>query len=201
MAVNAKAKYWTVVMYPENMIPNWETEIDDVLQVPYAYCVHNIDKDSKSEHRKDHVHILLAFSNTTTYSHVMEVCQKLNAPKKKAFNTVEKVVNVRHMYDYLIHDTESCKKKGKELYPVAARVTGNNFDIGSFEQLSQLDKDRMLKELCQHIVDNEITNFADVYVYIMGTLGDEYFEVLKTYSGLIERLICGVYHKRTTQEM
>lgn len=75
-----KARYWWAVLYPENMVPDWESRIGDIVQVPYAYAAHTLDKDSKSEHRKDHVHLILVFGNTTTYKHAMEVFNLLSAP-------------------------------------------------------------------------------------------------------------------------
>ena len=74
-----KARFWCGVLYPENMVDNWEEEIGDILQLPYAYCLHNQDNDIKSEHRKDHVHIIVAFTNTTTYKHAMTVFSQLSA--------------------------------------------------------------------------------------------------------------------------
>lgn len=130
------ARYWWAVLYQENMRPDWREKIDDLLQLPYAYCEHTADKDSKSEHRKDHVHIIVAKSNTTSYKHIMEVFNLLSAPGKKALNTCEACVNIRHCYDYLIHDTDSCRKQGKEQYDPSRRITGNNFDIGAYEQIS-----------------------------------------------------------------
>ena len=127
--------------------------IGDVLQYPYAYCKHTQDKDSKSEHRKDHVHIIIAFPNTTTYKHSMSVFDLLSADGKKALNKVEAVIGIRNVYDYLIHDTEACRKQGKELYPVEDRITGNNFDIGSYEQLGTAEKNDMTKELCNAIME------------------------------------------------
>lgn len=47
----AKARYWWAVLYQENMRPDWRETIDDLLQLPYAYCEHTADKDSKGEHR------------------------------------------------------------------------------------------------------------------------------------------------------
>ena len=32
------------------MRPDWREKIDDLLQLPYAYCEHTADKDSKSEY-------------------------------------------------------------------------------------------------------------------------------------------------------
>ena len=144
-----KARYWQAVMYPENMVEGWQDRIADIVQVPFAYCVHSEavsythldvykrqhseDTDEKSEHRKDHIHLIIVFPNTTTYKHAMSVFGLLG---DKALNTCEACVNIRHCYDYLIHDTESCRKAGKHEYDPSERITGNNFDIGAYEQIS-----------------------------------------------------------------
>ena len=161
----SKNKYWTAVLYPENMIDTWESDIGDIVQVPYAYCVHDADMTESAERRKKHVHIILAFPNTTTYKHALSVFQKLSFAGLKALNTCEPVINIRHMYDYLIHNTEECRKKKKLIYDPSCRKTGNNFDIGSFEQISAAEKQDMCKELCDFIINHGFTNFADFYVY------------------------------------
>lgn len=43
-----KARYWVGVLYPENMIMDWEVSIGDILQLPFAYCLHNADQDQKT---------------------------------------------------------------------------------------------------------------------------------------------------------
>ena len=191
-----KARFWWAVLYPENMIENWETAIGDIVQLPYAYCKHTMDKDSKSEHRKDHIHLIIAFTNTTTYKHALEVFGLLSTEGKKAVNTCQAVVNVRNAYDYLIHDTDSCKKAHKELYPAEARISGNSFDIGAYEQVGLLERNAMCKELCNAILEQGFYNFIDFYAYVITTYEDSnYFDILKSYSGLFERLCKGNYHK------
>lgn len=192
-----KARYWVGVLYPENMREDWQDVIGDVVQVPYAYCCHSNDKDSKSEHRKDHVHLILAFSNTTTYQHAMDVYGQLSADNKKAINTCQAVINIRNTYDYLIHDTETCRKQGKELYEPSARITGNNFDIGSFEQLSTWERNEIVKDLCDIIVALKFTNFVDFFVFVRENFFDNtnYFEVVMSHSALFERLTKGNYQK------
>lgn len=190
-----KARYWTAVLYPENMKPDWEDSVGDILQYPYAYCKHNLDKDSTSEHRKDHVHFILAFPNTTTYNHVMKVFNKLSAEGKSALNKVEVVGNIRNVYEYLIHNTEDSKKKGKYQYPPSCRITGNNFDIGNYEQLTTADKFRMSKEICDFICKENILNFADFYQCVMNNFGEEYFELIQVNSGFYSRLIDGNWQK------
>lgn len=149
MAKIDKARFWTGVLYPENMREDWKEVIGDTLQYPYAYCQHFQDKDSKSEHRKDHVHLIVAFPNTTTYKHALNVMDLLSAEGKKAINKCEAVVGIRNVYDYLIHDTEDCRKKGKEQYDPSERITGNNFDIGAYEQLGTAEKNEMFLEMGQ----------------------------------------------------
>ena len=198
MASPSNARYWTGVLYPENMIDDWETEIGDIIQLPYAYCIHNTDTDSMSEHRKDHVHIIIAWPNTTTYKNAMSVFELLSAPGKSSLNTVQRCISIRGAYDYLIHDTESCKKKGKFLYPKENRITGNNFDIGAYEQLDLAVKNNMLKEMCDMIIKEGFVNFGDFYMYVVTNFEDfNYFDILKTYSGLLERLTKSNWQKMT----
>ena len=73
-----KRKYWSVVLYPENMVDDWQDSIGDRLQIPYCYAIHDQDVDSESNERKVHVHLILAFSNTTTYNNACSVLSSLN---------------------------------------------------------------------------------------------------------------------------
>lgn len=192
-----KSRYWVGVLYNENMIENWETEIGDVLQLPFCYCVHNKDTLADgSEDRKVHTHLIIAFSNTTTYNHAYNIFEKLSAPGKICVNKIESVVSIRSMYDYLIHDTETCRKKGKFLYNKSDRISGNNFDIGNFEQLSTTDRNKIIKLFCDFIIENNVINFADFYILCSSEYQDsQYFEILRTYSGLFERLTRANYQK------
>ena len=137
MAKIDKARFWTGVLYPENMREDWKEVIGDTLQYPYAYCQHSQDKDSKSEHRKDHVHLIVAFPNTTTYKHALNVMDLLSAEGKKAINKCEAVVGIRNVYDYLIHDTEDCRKKGKEQYDPSERITATTSILVRMSSLAQ----------------------------------------------------------------
>lgn len=195
------AKYWVGVLYPENMIEDWQSTIGDTVEVAYAYCLHDKDLDDAEDERKVHLHLILAFPNTTTYKNAFSVFSMLNAPGKICVNAVQKVINIRQKYEYLIHNTDDCKKKGKHLYDVKERITGNNFDIGSFEQISQADKDKMLLELANDISQQNFTNFADFYMYVMSNYDESYFQIMKGYSGFLERLTKGNYQRFQVQMM
>ena len=137
-----KARYWQAIMYPENMIEDWENKICELLQVPFAYCIHTMDTDKKKEKRKIHVHIMIAFTNTTTYRHALSVFKTLEREGKSAMpnGAIMRVISVRQAFDYLIHDTDDSRKKGKYQYPKEFRILGNNFDIGAYEQLTVVQK-------------------------------------------------------------
>jgi len=198
---NAKAKYWTGVLYQENMVASWESDIGDLLELPYAYCVHNLDVDAKSEHRKDHIHLIVVFNNTTTYNNALRVFRQLG---EKAVNTIKPVISIRHMYDYLIHDTEDSRKKGKYLYPKEARITGNGFDIGAYEQISAAEKRELVMEMCSHISQKKFTNFADFFDYEIAQAGDNAMavsEAIMSYSGLFERLTRGAFQRAEREQL
>ena len=189
----SKARYWTAVLYPECMVNDWEENIDDILQVPFEYAIHDRDKCSDDDERKTHVHVVIAFGNTTTYKHALSMFQKL----QPNIQYCEQVLNIRYIHEYLIHNTESCKKKNKYLYDASCRISGNGFDIGCYEQLSITDKRKMLRQLCDFVCEYEIYNFVDFYNHVFDKFGDDYFEVISSYSGLIERLCKGNYLKRS----
>lgn len=188
-----KARYWNAVLYPENMISDWEDKIYDLLQLPFAYCVHDMDKDSRSEHRKDHVHMILVFPNTTTYNFAFKTFDKLSLPNRSALNKIEAASSIRGSYDYLIHDTEGCRKSGKYLYPKEARITGNNFDIGCYEQLSSERIKEIRSELSRWIIDNQFVNYMHFYTSVLSDFPDEYEGVACSYSAHFERLCKGNY--------
>jgi hypothetical protein len=196
MAANAgetKVKLWEGICYPENMRDDWQDEIDDILQVPFAYAVHDIDHDQKSKQRKTHAHVIVVWGGNTTRKAIINVLNRLSADGKKCCSSAEPINNIRHAYDYLIHDTASCRKKGKELYPVEARIEGNNFDIGAYEQISSAQKQEMLKELVGYIIANGFTTINDFTVAAMNDFDGCYWEIIVGYNGTLERYCRGNY--------
>jgi ribosomal protein L37AE/L43A len=154
-----KARYWQGVLWCENLIEDWEMKIAETLQLPFAFCVHDKDvEDDGVTPRKPHVHIIMAFSNTTTYNHALNIFKLLGA---NAINTCQPCRSIRWCYDYLIHDTEDARKKNKHQYDEHERVRGNNFDIGFYEQVSLEEKREMLGELIDFIIDQGFTNLID----------------------------------------
>jgi hypothetical protein len=192
-----KARYWQAVGYNENFIDNWQDVIAEKFQVPFCYCIHDKDETKTGEHRKTHTHIILAFGNTTTENFALQVFKTIQKDGCQAYpnDVIQQVFDIGNAYAYLIHDTDDSRKKGKFQYDKKERITGNNFDIGNYEQLGKDDKIRMFKELGNLIVQNNYTNFTDFYMDVQSNYDDTYFDILTSHSGFFERIIKGNYLK------
>lgn len=189
--ITTKARYWTAVCYPENMREDWRDVIGEIMQIPGEYCVHDKDLDGDQDDRKTHVHIVGAWPNTTTYKVALALFQLLSAPGKKCCNTCEKVHNVRYVHNYLIHDTEDARKKKKHLYAKSERITFNSFDIGAYEQLTLDEKESMAAEIEDMIIEQNIKNYRQLFLFVKNNFDPEYKKILRSYSSHFERLCRG----------
>lgn len=192
-----RARYWNAVLYVENMRTDWQDSISKILQLPYAYCIHDKDVESNGSPRKVHVHLIIAFNNTTTYQNALSIVSELSAEGKKAVNKVERCKNIRWSYDYLIHDSEECRKKKKYQYDESQRVTGNNFDIGAYEQVSIADKQEILNALRHDVKSQGFCNLIDFFDFVDSKYADDtrYNEVATERYGFFSKLCEGNYHK------
>lgn len=196
---DAKARYWWCVFWTENLEADWEVKLGDKVQMPYSYSIHNADVDSKGKLRPEHGHFLLPFPNTTTYKHALSVFKRVFG--EKAVNTCQPVINIRHAYDYLIHDTESCRKQGKHQYDASCRITGNGFDIGMYEQTSVVDKEKKLDEMTMFILDGGYLDMGEAYLAIRKHFKDDCVarEVWRTYNSILDRMVKANYSKYCRQ--
>lgn len=196
-----KARYWWALMYPENMVDNWEEDISSILQKPFAYCIHNQDGCyTDGSPRKVHVHIICAWSGPTTGATALKLFKKLEKPGCLAVcnNEIEYISDISWAYNYLIHDTITAKKKGKKQYDPSERIVGNNFDIGNYEQISKTDTNMFLDSLTSYILDERVTNFAQFYRSVKNDqrwegVRSQVLEIVERKSGFLERIIKGVY--------
>ena len=197
---SVKSKYWWGICYPENMKPDWKDNISDLLQVPYAYCVHDKDTNEEDEdHRKTHVHVMIVFPNTTTEKHAKSVLKELQIDDEHKMllnDTINRVINVRRAYDYLIHDTEECRKKGKYQYKKNERILGNLFDIGAYEQLGLEERMKIRRELSLFLIDKQFSDYTTFYQYVVNNYDTEYENIVVSYQGHFDKLCKGCYHRK-----
>ena len=142
----------------------------------------------QSEHRKDHVHLIVAFPNTTTYKHALNVMDLLSAEGKKAINKLMKrsLVSVMSMTtSFTIPRIAERKAKSSTTRPSVSRAT-----TSTLVRMSSLAQPRRTKcswrwdKLSKH----GFTNYMDFYEFVVDTYEDmNYIEVMRCYSGHFER--------------
>lgn len=195
-SVTSKARTWVAILWVENLRPDWENVLERIIQNPFVYCVHDKDVDADGNPRKPHIHLMISFPNTTTYKHAMSIFSCFSVSfDRPCCNTCYRVLNVRYMYNYLIHDTEDARKKKKFQYNPAARICGLNFDIGLLEQLSVADKREMLRELSEYVMKEQICTYLDFYLLVTKNFDMSYVDLIYSYSGHFERLCKACYLK------
>lgn len=193
-----KSKYWWAICYPENMKDNWEEDISDLLQVPYAYCIHDKDLDKDGDDRKVHAHIVIVFPNTTTQKHATSVFKELEKEGSQMMpnDIIKRVINIRRAYNYLIHDTDECREKEKYQYDPSDRKTGNNFDIGAYEQIGLEEKMQIRRELSKFLIDKQFTDYTTFYQYVILNYDSEYENIVVSYQGHFDKLCKGIFHRK-----
>lgn len=187
-----KARYFWAVIWTENLCDGWQDKLDDLFQLPYCYCIHDKDVDAEGAPRKIHAHMIIAFPNTTTYNHALEIFQSLG---DNVVNSCEAIMSIRYAYNYLIHNTESAKKANKFQYEPKERICGNNFDIGTYEQIGAAEKLKITQEIADLIISNGFENIADLYYYLVTNCNDVYLEIFTARNAMFERLCRGMFLK------
>lgn len=190
------AKYWQGILYPENMRADWQDEIYNLIQKPFAYCRHNKDKLVERGERKDHVHLIIVWDAPTTKTWALYVFNLLSDGKKSCCSTIEPCIDIRHCYDYLIHDTEDARRKGKVVYSPEFRICGNGFDIGAYEQISAVDKIRMTIEIQDFIESEGITDYFTLGKKVAAHFDLKYYQLVKESSGHFKGLVNGFWQYR-----
>lgn len=191
-----KYRYWIFILYPESMVDNWRDIIDDVLQVPCCYIIH--DKDNflleEDEHeRKVHIHLWVCWNNTVWYGAILKLLNKHlakpvidddgNEKIGSCGSTAEPVFNPERAFLYLCHkDPKSLKKSYKYKYDDSERVFLNNFDIGSIIELGKDEIIKIKKDLTYTIRDYHIFNTLDLFFYIDENLDDFYMYVFQNFN-------------------
>lgn len=166
-----KFRNWTVVLYPDSMIPYWEDRIYRLIQLPFEYIIHDMDEveieEDESQKRKTHVHLIVHFPNTTTYTSVLSMfIDRLSAIGKRCCNKVEGVRNLRYMHLYLTHSTKDAIKDGKYRYKDSDIVSGNNWDTGAFVDLEESEKLNLYLAIHDAIVEHRFFTVIDLENWI-----------------------------------
>lgn len=165
---NKKFRNWAFILYEDSAPPNWRQLIIKS-GVPTACSPwHNLDINELGENLKPHKHCIVAFKGPTTQANVkFLMTDPLNATRP------EPVASIRGYYNYFTHEHET----DKAVYSALDVEVFNGFDIERFDVEDKIPPSTITAELCALIIDNNVTNFTDLFQIALN-LGSEYIDIL-----------------------
>lgn len=178
-------RYWQAVFYPEHIVDDWKERIGSVCPLPFECILHDKDANGDGTHRKDHIHLIIAWANTTKPLSAFKVFSKIGIALSKdgqsvfAPNTLESVDNIGNAHRYLTHNTDDAKKKKKYLYDNDELISGNNFDIGMYEQLDKGEESEIKTAIEAMILEKRIKNFLKLKLVCRQLNDSRYIKVLE----------------------
>ena len=145
-----KARYWTVVVYPESSPPDW---VEQVKQTHLAYLIspiHDKDLTAVGDYKKPHYHLVLMWENPTTFANVREVLKPITEVCPQAVN------NLGRLARYLVHMDDPDKAQ----YDVADIQSGG---VDLEEMLySQNNRAKQFELVHRYCLEHNITEYKDL---------------------------------------
>ena len=153
---NEKAKYWAFVAYPDSLPENWQ----EILISTGLPCVvsplHDVDINADDTQKKPHYHIIMCFSNTTTYTNAKKITDSLNATIPKA------VKNIKGYYRYLTHQDNPEKAQ----YSEVDIITLNGFNKLDYFDITRNEILSIKRQVKAFIVEHNINEYCDLLDYL-----------------------------------
>lgn len=175
-----KAKYWTFLVYQDSSPTNWKELLNDTNVSLAISPIHDQDLTDTGELKKAHYHVVLAFTNTTTYNNALEIAKLCGA------NIVKKVFSMSGIYEYLTHENEA----NKIHYDKNEIIKMNNFNLYEYDTTSRKAEElNDFKLLMNIIINNNITTLSKLFEIISNADNDNLFKILKSNAYLINCLI------------
>ena len=154
-----RTRAWTAVVYPESAPENWKEILGDELVQSMVSPLHDKDVEPTGEEKKPHYHVVISFSNPTTYENAKEVFEKIGAvvpPEKES-----RVKDFRQMARYLCH----LDQPNKYQYDPAEVVTFGAIDYADLI-MSASELDSVVDEMCDFIDKYKIVSFTRFARYV-----------------------------------
>lgn len=165
---SSRTRNWTVVVYPESLPSDWR-EYMDSLQIEWVESpLHDCDVNATGEVKKPHWHLLLLFGGLKTYEQVLEIVAPLNCPAP------QKCLSVKGCVRYMAH----LDNPEKFQYQVSDIKSHGGVDLSELLRPSSSERYALIREMCEYVRLNGITEFQDLMDYAMAERFDEWFPLL-----------------------
>lgn len=179
-----RSRNWAFILYPESAPNDW-LEIMQEEMTPFVVSpLHDTDiNEGTGELKKAHFHILVTYGNVKTFEQVKELTERLRAPQPQMAKNVIGVVRYMAHLDY--PDKFQYSKNDIKAYA--------GFDLESVFKLSTSDKKQISKDILNHIMENDITEYYFLVKYCLEN-NEEWFDYLNSNSYMAMNFIKSLRH-------
>lgn len=176
---NVKKRNWAFVLYPESAPVDWR----DQLQKTGLQCavspLHDRDQNPDGTKKKEHYHVILAYSGPTSYNVVKRLTDSLKQPIPQPLE------QVRGYYRYLTH-----KDNPEKVHYDEKDITFiNGFNIQDFVELTRRETDAIKKTLLGYIRAIGIFEYCDFIDAVEQEDDPSWFDVASNNTMFFERYI------------
>ena len=183
-----KKRNWGFILYPDSAPSDWFEQLE---KTGLPCCVSPLhDKDineGTNEPKKAHHHVILCYSGPTSYNVVKCLTDKLNQPIPQALESV------KGAYAYLTHENnpEKAHYDKKDITYI------NGFDISDFADMSKSELTRLIRDIHQIIIDENIIEYSDLLDFLMyNDDSNELYSVAYSHTILFNSYISSRRHKQ-----
>lgn len=175
-----KKRHWLYIVYPESAPEDWKEQLE-LTGVQFAVSpLHDKDLLVNGDFKKPHWHMIVIFDGPTTFMTAASYRGITNGPYPKVCE------NLRGSFDYFTHKNDPDKAQ----YSTSGIELFNGFEI----DLSTKDVQRIKKELCNIIIDHNITEYMEFNLYVQYYLEADYFDVASNNTYYFNSLISSYRH-------
>ena len=157
MAKEEKGRYWQAVLQIEILPENWEESLSGIIKQPFVYCIHTQELDKDSDCAKPHVHIIIAYKNTTTFNNIFNIIKRIGG--EEAIVCLRKTYSIKFAYDSLIHNNDQSREQKRYQYSTNKRICKNSFDIENYLTRADRKMEKRKQEKKEYKKSLEIMDF------------------------------------------
>jgi Plasmid replication protein. len=177
-SLTEKSRNYGFVVYPhvsntDGAPEDWRDILDDMHVSWIESPLHDKDVNPDGEIKKAHWHVLVVFDGPQRMTAAENIAQKLNSPKPQIVKSAKGLVR------YMIH----MDNPEKYQYSKSEIIGHGGADVESYFEMSVTNQTKVLKDISQYVIENKVTDFADLVMYSIQT-SDEWFEVVSMKSSL-----------------
>lgn len=144
---------WTAVVYPDSASEDWLDTLSELLIEALVSPLHDSDVEPTGEKKKPHYHVVISFSNPTTFEKAKDVFTCIDAvipPESQC-----RVKDFKQMARYLCH----LDQPNKHRYSTEDVIAFGGIDYKALV-MTRTDEDCLLDEIEDYIRANRIVSFA-----------------------------------------